>query len=156
MNVDIYSIGFVFVTIWLRIVGGATGTRASNQKWPLGGLSNLFIFISAVEAFLKNRHIFCDQKWSHFCLFSMSTFRPICPLSPYLLPEKCKTKARKINHKVMDLGTRQHTGTCPISRSKMAPNFANGNFLGYAFDVLCMSITEAEECPLIFFTNLNV
>ena len=26
--------------------GGATGTCATNQKWPLGGLSNLFIFIS--------------------------------------------------------------------------------------------------------------
>ena len=26
--------------------GGATGTRATIIKWPLGGLSNLFIFIS--------------------------------------------------------------------------------------------------------------
>ena len=45
MNVDIYSIAFDFETIW-RIVGGATGTRATNIKRPLGGLSNLFIFIS--------------------------------------------------------------------------------------------------------------
>ena len=49
MNVDIYSIGFVFETIWRWIVGGATGTRASNQKWPLGGLSNFFIFISGMR-----------------------------------------------------------------------------------------------------------
>ena len=40
MNVDIYGIGFVFETIWWR-VGGATGTRATNLKWLLGGLSNL-------------------------------------------------------------------------------------------------------------------
>ena len=46
MNADIYSIGFVFETIWRRIVGGATGTRATIIKWPLGGLSNLFIIIS--------------------------------------------------------------------------------------------------------------
>ena len=47
MNVDIYSIAFDFETIW-RIVGGATGTRATNIKRPLGGLSNLFIFISGI------------------------------------------------------------------------------------------------------------
>ena len=47
MNADIYSTGFVFETVWRRIVGGATGTRATIIKWPLGGLSNLFIFISA-------------------------------------------------------------------------------------------------------------
>ena len=46
MNADIYSTGFVFETVWRRIVGGATGTRATIIKWPLGGLSNLFIFIS--------------------------------------------------------------------------------------------------------------
>ena len=27
MNVDIYSIGFVFETIWRQIVGGATGQK---------------------------------------------------------------------------------------------------------------------------------
>ena len=88
--------------------------------------------------------------------YDVFIFRPIRHLSPYLLPEKCKTKARKINHKVMGLGTRQHTGTCPISRSKMAPNFTIGNFLGYAFDVLYMPIRVTEDCSLIFFTNLNV
>ena len=48
MNTDIYSIGFVSETIWRRIVSGATGTRATIIKWPLGGLSNLFIFISDI------------------------------------------------------------------------------------------------------------
>ena len=33
-----------------------------------------------VEAFLKNRHIFCDQKWSHFYLFSMSLFSTLFAL----------------------------------------------------------------------------
>ena len=47
----------------------------------------------------------------------------------------------KKNHKIMDLGTRQHTGTCPTStcRSNMAPNFTSDNFLGYAFVILYMS-----------------
>ena len=53
MNADIYSIGFVSETIWRRIVSGATGTRATNIKWPLGGLSNLFIFISVYNKFDK-------------------------------------------------------------------------------------------------------
>ena len=48
MNADIYSTGFVFETVWRRIVGGATSTRATIIKWPLGGLSNLFIFISGI------------------------------------------------------------------------------------------------------------
>ena len=88
--------------------------------------------------------------------FDAFIFRPIRHLSPHLLPEKCKTKARKIDHKVMDLGTRQHTGTCPISRSNMAPNFTIDNFLGYAFDVLYMPIRVTKDCSLIFLTNLNI
>ena len=56
MNAAIYSIGFVFDPLWRRIVGGATGTRATIIKWPLGGLSNLFIFISATIH--DNMHIF--------------------------------------------------------------------------------------------------
>ena len=48
MNFDIYSIGFVFETIWRCIVGHlvAPQVRVTKLKWPLGGLSNLFIFIS--------------------------------------------------------------------------------------------------------------
>ena len=54
MNTDIYSIGFVSETIWRRIVSGATGTRATIIKWSLGGLSNLFIFISVSYKRAKN------------------------------------------------------------------------------------------------------
>ena len=46
--------------------------------------------------------------------------------------------------------------TCPISRSKMAPNFQIGNFLRYAFGLLYMLIRVTEDCSLLFFTNLNV
>ena len=67
MNADSYSIGFVSETIWRRIVSGATGTRATIIKWPLGGLSNLFIFISASIQYkadmyvLKYRALRADQ-----------------------------------------------------------------------------------------------
>ena len=64
MNADIYSIGFAFDPLWRRIVGGATGTRATIIKWPLGGLSNLFIFISGQtygEAFTAILNA-CDER----------------------------------------------------------------------------------------------
>ena len=88
--------------------------------------------------------------------FDVFIFRPIRLFSQHMLPDKCKTKARKINNMVKDMGTRQHTGTCPIGRPKMHPNFTIDNFLGYAFDVLYMPIRVTEDCSLIFFTNLNV
>ena len=37
----------------------------------------------------------------------------------------------------------------------MAPNFTIGNFLGYAFGVLYMSIRVTEDCLLVFFTTFN-
>ena len=34
------------MAVYRRSPGGTTGTCVTNLKWPLGGLSNLFIFIS--------------------------------------------------------------------------------------------------------------
>ena len=65
MNVDIYSIAFDFETIW-RIVGGATGTRATNIKRPLGGLSNLFIFISDESQIIRSTFI---SRQANCCIF---------------------------------------------------------------------------------------
>ena len=73
MNADIYSTGFVFETVWRRIVGGATGTRATIIKWPLGGLSNLFIFIS-VTADIKLDLVLSENCHLIYSLFNGYSF----------------------------------------------------------------------------------